>query len=313
MSRLRCAFLGSPAFALPALEALVAAGHDVVAVYSQPPRPSGRGHRLAPCPVQARAVELGIPTRHPARLSGQSDEWASFAALDLDVAVVAAYGLILPQAMLSAPRRGCINLHASLLPRWRGAAPIQAAILAGDETSGVTVMQMDRGLDTGDMLLAGGVALDPRETAQTLSARLATLGADLLMRVLDDPPAPVPQPVDGVTTTGKLTRADAMLDWSEDAHALDRRIRAQTPWPGAATLLDGQALKILSARPVAPPGDGAGPPGTVLDDALSVACGGTGAALRLERVQLAGRAATDSAAFLRGRPVPPGTRLGPPG
>ncbi len=300
--RLRLAFMGSPDFAVPALRALSAA-HDVVAVYCQPPRPAGRGKHLHKCPVHEAAEALGIDTRTPVRLRAPGEAEA-FAALDLDAAVVAAYGLILPRTFLEAPRRGCLNIHASLLPRWRGAAPIQAAILAGDERTGITVMQMDAGLDTGATLLREAVPIGPRDTAATIHDVLAQLGASLVLRALAENPPPVAQPEQGVTYAARLTREDGRLDWTADAAALDRRVRAFTPWPGTFTTLAATAVKILAAEPV----QGSGRPGTVLDDALTVACG-TGA-LRLTRVQAPGGAAMDASAFLRGHPIPPGTVLG---
>lgn len=301
---MRLAFMGSPDFAVPALRALHAAGHTIAAVYCQPPRPAGRGHAVQRCPVHVAAEALGLPVRSPARLRKDAGEHAAFAALDLDAAVVAAYGLILPPAMLDAPRRGCLNIHASLLPRWRGAAPIQAAVLAGDPQTGVTIMQMDAGLDTGAMLLREAVPIGPDTTAATLHDVLAELGGRLVLRALAEAPPPVPQPADGATYAAKLSRADATLDWTGDAATLERQVRAFDPWPGTVTTLNGAPLKVLGATLAA----GDGPPGTTLDDALTVACGH--GALRLTRVQSAGRAALDAAAFLRGRPIPTGTVLG---
>ena len=295
--------MGSPDFAVPALRALHGAGHAIAAVYCQPPRPAGRGHAVRPCPVQVAAEALGLPVRTPTRLRGDAAVQAAFAALDLDAAVVAAYGLILPPAMLAAPRRGCLNIHASLLPRWRGAAPIQAAILAGDTASGITIMQMDAGLDTGPILLREAVPITEATTAAALHDTLAVLGARLILRALAAPPAPVAQPAEGVTYAPKLGRADGRLDWTGEAAALVRRVRALNPWPGTFAMLGDTPLKVLAARPE--PGSGA--PGEVLDAALLVAAG-TGA-LRLLRVQAPGRAALDAAAFLRGHPLPPGTRF----
>ncbi len=303
MARLRLAFMGSPDFAVPALRALHAAGHDIAAVYCQPPRPAGRGQAMRPCPVHTAAEALGLPVRTPARLRRDAAEHAAFAALGLDVAVVAAYGLILPQAMLDAPHRGCLNIHASLLPRWRGAAPIQAAILAGDTETGITIMQMDAGLDTGAMLQWESVPITNATTAADLHDSLAALGAQLILATLADTPAPVPQPEEGATYAPKLTRDDGRIDWSRDAAALDRQVRALNPWPGTFAMLDGEVLKILAATLEA----AEGAPGTVLDDALLVATGH--GALRLVRIQAPGRAAMATGAFLRGRKVPPGTRL----
>ncbi len=301
---MRLAFMGSPDFAVPALQGLHDAGHVIAAVYCQPPKPAGRGHTLRRCPVHVAAESLGLAVRTPARLRRDPVVQAEFAALDLDAAVVAAYGLILPQAMLDAPRRGCLNIHASLLPRWRGAAPIQAAILAGDAETGVTIMQMDAGLDTGPMLLREAVAIGPRSTAAELHDVLAGLGARLVLRALAEDPAPVPQSAEGAVYAPKLSRADAQIDWTQPAEAIDRQVRAYDPWPGSFTLLHGALLKVLMAEPV--PGEGA--PGTVLDAHLTVACGR--AALRLTRVQLAGRPAMAADAFLRGHAMPVGTVLG---
>ena len=301
---MRLAFMGSPDFAVPALRALHDAGHDLAAIYTQPPRPAGRGHAVRPSPVQVAAERLGLPVRTPARLRRDEAAQAEFAALRLDAAVVAAYGLILPPAMLGAPAGGCLNIHASLLPRWRGAAPIQAAILAGDSETGITIMQMDEGLDTGPMLLREAVPVGPRTTTADLHDGLAELGARLILRALAENPPPQPQPVEGASYAPKLGREDGRLDWSRDAVELDRRVRALNPWPGTFATLRGAGLKVLAAEPAA----GTGAPGTVLDDALTVACGaGT---LRLTRVQLAGRPAMAAAEFLRGHPVPAGSRLG---
>jgi methionyl-tRNA formyltransferase len=304
LSRLRLAFMGSPDFAVPALRALHGAGHEIAAVYTQPARPAGRGQATRQSPVQATAEALGLPVRTPSALRRDPEAQAEFAALDLDAAVVAAYGLILPPAMLAAPARGCLNIHASLLPRWRGAAPIQAAILAGDAESGVTIMQMEAGLDTGPMLLRGAVAITPQTTGATLHDALAALGARLVLRALDEAPPPVPQPADGITYAPKLERGDARLDWSRDAAALARQVRAYDPWPGTVTTLAGEALKVLAAEAVA----GQGMPGVTLDNGLTVACGA--GALRLLRVQRPGRSALAAEDFLRGHAVPAGTRLG---
>ena len=300
---LRIAFMGSPAFAVPALEALHRAGHEIVAVYSQPPRPSGRGFAVRPSPVHAAALALGLSVHTPARLRTDAAEHAAFAALDLDAAVVAAYGLILPQAMLDAPRRGCLNIHASLLPRWRGAAPIQAAVLAGDAETGITIMQMDAGLDTGAMLAQGRVPIGPRTTAAELHDILAALGSELLLKTLETRPVPVPQPSEGASYAAKLTRDSGRLDWMQPATQLDRQVRGLTPWPGTWAMLDTEVLKILHAEPA----PGSGVPGAVLDDGLLVACGE--GALRLLRVQRPGRAPMDTAALLRGFAIPPGSCL----
>lgn len=304
---MRLAFMGTPDFAVPALLALHAAGHEIAAVYSQPPRPAGRGQSVRLSPVHQAAETLGLPVRTPARLRTNAEEHAFFRALNLDAAVVAAYGLILPAAMLDAPRLGCLNIHASLLPRWRGAAPIQAAILAGDSESGVTIMQMDEGLDTGAMLLSDQVALTQTTTATTLHDALAAMGARLIVTTLGQPIGPGhAQPEQGVTYAARLTREDGRIDWSRDAAALDRQIRALTPWPGTFTTLDGQVLKIGGATPAPAPHTAA--PGTILDDALTVACGQS--ALRIMRLQRPGRGMMDADSFLRGQPVRRGTVLG---
>jgi methionyl-tRNA formyltransferase len=296
--------MGSPDFAVPALRALVAAGHEIAAVYCQPPRPAGRGQALRRCPVHVAADALGLAVRTPARLRRDTQAHAAFAALDLDAAVVAAYGLILPPAMLSAPRRGCLNIHASLLPRWRGAAPIQAAILAGDTESGITIMRMDEGLDTGPMLLAEAVPIGPRTTAATLHDALAELGARLVLRALEEDPDPRPQPEAGATYAPKLAREDGLIDWSREAASIERQVRALNPWPGTFTPWAGTTLKVADCVQA----DAAGEAGTVLDDRLTVACGV--GAVRLLRVQVPGGAAMDAADFLRGHKVPVGTVLG---
>ncbi len=242
---MRLAFMGSPEFAVPALHALHGARHDIRAVYCQPPRPAGRGQALRPCPVHRAAVALGLEVRTPARLRSDAAEHAAFAALDLDAAVVAAYGLILPQPMLDAPRRGCLNIHASLLPRWRGAAPIQAAILAGDAETGITIMQMDAGLDTGPILLAEAVPIADTANAASLHDELAAIGARLVLRVLAEHPPARPQPAEGATYAPKLTRQDGRIDWTRDAEAIHRQVRALNPWPGTFTRLGGEMLKVL--------------------------------------------------------------------
>ncbi len=300
---MRLAFMGSPGFSVPALRALHGAGHDIAAVYTQPPRPAGRGQALSRSAVHEAAAALGLEVRHPASLKRDPAALADFAALALDVAVVAAYGLILPQAMLDAPRRGCLNIHASLLPRWRGAAPIQAAILAGDAESGITIMQMDAGLDTGPMLLRAAVPIRPRGTAAELHDALSALGAEEVLRALEQWPAPTPQPATGASYAAKLSRADGELDWHRPAEALDRQVRALNPWPGTWCRFGGEVLKVLAAEPA----PGAGEPGIVLGGFV-VACGA--GALRLLRVQRAGRAPMPAEDFLRGTPVAAGTRLG---
>ena len=312
MTALRLAFMGSPEFALPSLRALEAAGHEIAAVYAQPPRPAGRGHKERPCPVQAYAERRGWALRTPKTLKDSSESQA-FAALGLDAAVVVAYGLILPAAVLAAPRLGCVNLHASLLPRWRGAAPIQRAILAGDAQTGVTIMAVDEGLDTGPILLREAVPIAATATAAELHDRLAEVGARLMVAALDGLDAgrleARPQPEEGVTYAAKLKPGEGHLDWRRPAAELERAVRAFTPWPGAEFEANGARIKVLAAEVVE--GAPGAAPGTLLDDRLTVACGE--GALRLTRVQRAGKAAMDAQALLRGFPVAAGTRLPLPG
>jgi methionyl-tRNA formyltransferase len=302
---MRIAFMGSPDFAVPALLALNQAGHDIAAVYCQPARPAGRGQAVRRCPVHVTADQLGLQVRTPPRLRNDLQAQADFAALDLDAAVVAAYGLILPQAMLDAPRLGCLNIHASLLPRWRGAAPIQAAILAGDSETGITIMQMEAGLDTGPMLLRQAVPITQTTTTARLHDALAASGAKLILDALATPPVPVPQSDADATYAAKLTREDGRIDWSRPAAYIDRQIRAFDPWPGTFTTIAGTPLKILAAIQA----DATGTPGTVLDATLTIACGTH--AIRPAKLQLPGRSALDTDAFLRGHPIPPGTQFGP--
>jgi len=295
--------MGTPAFAVPALDTLVAAGHDVAAVYTQPPRPAARGRAVQQSAVHARAVALGLPVRTPANFKADADR-ADFAALGLDLAVVAAYGLILPAAILDAPARGCLNIHASLLPRWRGAAPIVRAILAGDSTTGVTIMQMERGLDTGPMLLIEATSVD-RKTGGELTAELGEIGARLIadaLARLDDLPA-VAQPEGGMTYAAKIDKAEARLDFALPAVAVERAVRAFNPAPGAFVEVGGERVKILAAEVTAD----AGAPGTVLDERLTIACGA--GAVRPTLVQRAGKPAMASDALLRGWPIARGTVL----
>ncbi|WP_234731858.1 methionyl-tRNA formyltransferase [Acidocella facilis] len=300
---MKLAFMGSPDFAVPALRALVAAGHEVAAVYAQPPKPAGRGQRETPCPVHAAALELGLPVRTPPKLRRNEDELAAFRALDLDAAIVAAYGLILPQDFLDAPKRGCLNIHGSLLPRWRGAAPIQAAIEAGDDETGITIMQMEAGLDTGPMLRKGATPIGPQDTAADLHDRLAEIGARLILEELARPSTPEIQDEALANYAPKLSREDARLDFRLPAAQLERRIRAFFPWPGALALMGDMVLKILAAEVVA----GEGVPGTMLDDHLTIACGE--GALRITRLQRAGKNAMSTADFLRGTKLPEGARF----
>lgn len=301
----RIVFMGTPDFAVPTLRALIA-HHEVVGVVTQPDRPAGRRSVLTPPPIKGVALDHGIDVFQPEKLR-KADAIATLKRWeDIDVYVVAAFGQILPQSVLDIPRLGSINVHASLLPRWRGAAPIQAAILAGDDRTGVTIMRMDEGLDTGPMLLAEAVPIGPETTASTLHDTLAVLGARLILRALAEDPPAVPQPDEGVTYAPKLTREDGRIDWSRDAAAIDRQVRALNPWPGTHTRHGDEALKVLGAAPL--PERTEAPPGTVLDGGR-VACGG-GTVLRLTRLQRAGRASQDIDAFLRGYPLAPGDRLG---
>lgn len=303
---MRIIFMGTPDFAVPTLEALVAAGHDVVAVYTQPPRPAHRGKRETPSPVQRSAETLAIPVRTPSSLKSPEAQ-AAFAALNADVAVVAAYGLILPQPILDAPRHGCLNVHGSILPRWRGAAPVQRAILAGDRETGVAIMQMEAGLDTGPVRLEGRTPIGDK-TAGDLTAELAELGATLMVQVLADLAAypPIPQPEDGVTYAAKIAKDEARIDWNLSAVQIERSVRAFAPVPGAWFELAGERVKLLRAEVLPPAGSGAAP-GTVLDDALTIAC--NPGAIRPLLVQRAGRGAMTTEDMLRGFAVAPGTRL----
>jgi methionyl-tRNA formyltransferase len=305
------AFMGTPDFAAVILDALIATGHRVKAAYCQPPRPAGRGQRLQPSAVQVLAEERDIPVRYPRNLR-DSVAQTEFAALKADAAVVAAYGLILPPPILAAPRLGCINVHASLLPRWRGAAPIQRAILAGDAQTGVTIMQMDEGLDTGAMLLRQAVPIEPTIAAGELTRRLAVLGGDMVVTALDRLAAgelqPRPQPKDGITYAKKLSRDAARLDWRAPATQLERQVRAFDPWPGAFFLVGDERIRVLSAEVASYTGTEV--PGTVLDERLTVACGES--ALRPLYVQRAGRATMDTQALLRGFALPVGTVLSCP-
>jgi len=301
-TRRRLAFMGTPDFAVAALDALIATGHEIAAVYCQPPRQAGRGHKLQPSPVQRRAEEAGLLVRYPAKFD--ATQCAAFAALDLDVAVVAAYGLILPPAALEAPRFGCVNIHASLLPRWRGAAPIERAILAGDSDTGITIMCMDRGLDTGPMLLSAKVPIAPHASAAGLRADLASLGARLILEALDtlETLRPIAQPEEGITYAKKLTREEERLDWRKPARMLERQVRALPCWFEAK----GERIKLLAAAAAG----GSGAPGTVLNETPSIACGE--GALRLIQLQRPGRGPVEADAFLRGFALPPGTVLPSP-
>jgi methionyl-tRNA formyltransferase len=301
---MRIVFMGTPDFSVPVLEALVAAGHDIACVYTQPPRPAGRGQAERPSPVHARATSMSLEVRHPKSLRTPEAQ-ADFAALDADIAVVVAYGLILPQAVLDAPRRGCLNIHASLLPRWRGAAPIQRAIMAGDAETGVCIMQMEAGLDTGPVLLRRAIPIGAEETAGELHDRLSMLGAKAITEALDrlDTLTPEAQPETGVTYAQKIDKAEARLDWTGAAPHMDRQIRGLSPFPGAWTMIGGKRVKILRSRAVR----GAGKPGQVLSG-LTVACG-TGA-VEITEVQPEGKPRMTAEAFLRGARIAPGVVLG---
>jgi len=297
--------MGTPDFAVPTLAELIAQGHDIAAVYSQPPRPKGRGMALEPGPVHQFAQSAKLPVSTPLSLKSE-EEQAAFAALDLDAAIVVAYGLLLPKAILEAPMLGCFNLHGSLLPRWRGAAPIQRAVMAGDTETGVMVMRMEEGLDTGPVLMAERTRIG-RKTSGELSSELSRLGADLMMRCLGalerGGVAPQPQPEEGVTYAKKILKDEARIDWHRSVHEIDCHIRGLSPFPGAWSEVNGERLKILYAEPVR----GSGRPGITLDDALTVACGD--GAVTLRKVQRAGGKAMAADALLKGFAVPAGTQL----
>ena len=304
---MRLIFMGSPAFSVPVLEALVAAGHEIVAVYTQPPRPAGRGKKQRPCPVHARALALTLDVRHPASLK-EAEEQAAFSELRADAAVVVAYGLLLPQELLDAPAHGCLNIHASLLPRWRGAAPIHRAIMAGDRETGICIMQMEAGLDTGPVLYQETISIAPDETTAALHERLSDLGARSIVQSLKDLSQlqARPQSSVGICYAQKIDKSEAQIDWSLPAEILDRQIRGLSPFPGAWAMLRGERVKFLGSalmsddQPLAAAG-------TVLDDDLGIACGS--GALRITRLQRAGKSAQSSADFLRGTPVIAGEKL----
>lgn len=301
---MRIVFMGSPDYSVPVLDALVEAGHEIACVYCQPPRPAGRGKRDRPTPVQARAEALGLEVRHPVSLK-DADEQAAFAALNADIAVVVAYGLILPQAVLDAPDRGCLNIHASLLPRWRGAAPIHRAIMAGDAETGICIMQMEAGLDTGPVLLRKTVAIGAAETTGALHDRLSALGGAAIVEALTDLETLTPeaQTEDGVTYAAKIDKSEARIDWAWTAAEVDRHIRGLSPFPGAWVEVEGQRVKLLASRLA----QGCGAPGQVLNDTLTIACGR--GAVEVLRLQRAGKAAQDRDEFLRGMPLLKGTKL----
>ncbi|UWP95589.1 methionyl-tRNA formyltransferase [Aliiroseovarius crassostreae] len=295
---MRVIFMGTPEFSVPVLEALVEAGHDIVAVYCQPPRPAGRGKKDRPTPVHARALELGLEVRHPVSLKG-AQEQNDFAALNADVAVVVAYGLILPQAVLDAPQNGCLNIHASLLPRWRGAAPIHRAIMAGDAETGICIMQMEAGLDTGPVLLREAIPIGDEETTLQLHDRLAPLGAQMIVKALAqlDKLTPEVQPDEGVIYAEKILKEEARVNWTRPAIEVDRLIRGLSPFPGAKCEMNGEQVKLLSSRLA----DGQGAPGQILDD-LTIACGE--GAVEITRAQRPGKKPMQAADFLRGVELP---------
>ena len=309
MTALRLIFMGSPDFSVPVLTALIDAGHEVACVYAQPPRPAGRGQKERPGPVHTAALERGLDVRTPTSFKNP-ETVAEFEALNADVAVVVAYGLILPKPILDAPKLGCVNVHASLLPRWRGAAPIHRAIMAGDEASGVCIMQMDEGLDTGPVLLRQETPITDQTTASELHDRLSALGAQLIVPALeglaDGSLNAETQPDQGVTYARKLEKAEGALDWTRSAQELDRKVRAFNPWPGVWFEHAGERIKVLAATLETPPVSNE-PPGTLLDDQLMVACGSQ--ALRPTRLQRPGRQKLDLKEFLRGFPLDQGIRL----
>ena len=293
---MKLVFIGTPGFAVVTLKALIAAGHEIAAVYSQPPRPAGRGQSLRPSPVQDYAAAQGIQVRTPLSLKF-TDEQKSFADLNADAAVVVAYGLLLPQAILDAPRFGCFNVHASLLPRWRGAAPIQRAIMAGDAESGVTIMRMELGLDTGPMMKVGRLPITPESTASSLHDELAVLGAKLMIDVLKHPEiAGTPQPAEGVTYARKIDKAETKIDFTKSAVEARNHIHGLSPFPGAWCSLVGSRVKVLKVHVV----------NHVIDDALTFACGS--GAIKFLLLQREGKGVMDAATFLRGFPIAPGTK-----
>jgi methionyl-tRNA formyltransferase len=311
--RLRIVFAGTPEFSVPALDALHAAGHSMLAAYTQPDRPAGRGRGVTAGPVKQRAHELGIPVEQPVTLK-TAEAVARLASYGADLMVVVAYGLILPQSILEVPRLGCVNIHGSLLPRWRGAAPIHRAILAGDQTTGITIMTMDAGLDTGPMLLMRPTDIGARETSGQLHDRLARLGAQAVVEAIDEWTAgriaPVAQPAEGATYAAKIRKEEAMVDWSQSAAAIARQVRAFNPWPVAETRWRGQQLRIWEATPVEGP-CGSCAPGNVIEAGNGRVRIATGEGmLQLDTLQLPGRKPTAAADFLRAFPMA-GARLGP--
>lgn len=305
---MRLAFMGTPSFAVPALAALLDAGHDIAAVYTQPPRPAGRGQKEKFSPVQEFAAAQGLNVRTPRNFKDRQDQDA-FKELDLDGAIVVAYGLILPPVILAAPRQGCVNIHASLLPRWRGAAPIHAALLAGDKETGITIMMMDEGLDTGPILSQHRLQIAADDTLGSLHDRLAALGAKAIVSTLAALQSAhlslTPQPDTGVSYARKITKDDARLVWSQSAEILARQVRAFAPTPGAFFEFGEERIKVLKAETIASATTDS--PGTVMDETLGISCGSGG--LRLLQLQRAGRQPLSAKEFLRGFPLPPGTNL----
>ena len=301
---MRIVFMGTPDFSVPVLEALVDAGHEIVAIYSQPPRPAGRGKKDRPSPVQSKAEALGLMVRYPQSVCTE-EALADFVALEADVAVVVAYGLILPQSILDAPKNGCLNIHASLLPRWRGAAPIHRAIMAGDAETGVCIMQMEAGLDTGPVLNGHTISIGETETNLQLHDRLSVLGADAIVETLAnlDQLTPQEQAEEGVTYAAKIDKAEAAIDWTKSAVEVDRLIRGLSPFPGAWFEMDGTRIKVLGSTLV----DQNGNAGAVLDGVLTIACGSD--AIRLTHLQRAGKSAQDAGQFQNGWPIAAGTQL----
>ncbi|WP_090062925.1 methionyl-tRNA formyltransferase [Celeribacter neptunius] len=300
---MRVIFMGSPEFSVPVLDALVEAGHEIACVYCQPPRPAGRGKKDRPTPVQARAEELGLPVRHPKNFKDPADV-VEFEALEADIAVVVAYGLLLPQSILDAPKHGCLNIHASLLPRWRGAAPIHRAILEGDVMSGVCIMQMEAGLDTGPVLLRQETEITAEDTTATLHDRLSEMGAEAIVTTLDvlNRLAPEAQPDEGVTYAKKIDKAEARIDWTRPAAEIDRQIRGLSPFPGAWATLNGERIKFHMSRVT----DGKGAPGEVIGT-FTIACGE--GAVEILTAQREGKRAMPVVEILKGLELPEGSRF----
>ena len=301
---MRLVFMGTPQFSVPALKALYESSHQICAVYSQPPRPAGRGKQLKISDVHKEALELGIAVYHPENFESQKDQ-TIFRELKADIAVVVAYGLILPNQILSSPKLGCVNIHASLLPRWRGAAPIQRAIMEGDNDTGVCIMKMDEGLDTGPILLSNKIQINEKDTAKILSERLSLAGSKLIIKVLGSLSSyePQTQPTAGVTYANKIQKSEAKIDWSLSAKAIDRKIRALSPFPGAWTEVNGERIKLLASKVI----DKESEPGVVLEKGFSIACGQK--AVEITEAQRPGKSAQKSDDFLRGFRLPQGTKL----